>query len=146
MPFTLLQLIAGLALFTTTPYAIPTANDTESRSQDVLSCLTTNHVPFAVSTSTNWASLVTPYNLRLFYEPAVITLPTTPQQVSHSVTCAAAAGLKVQAKSGGHSYASYSSGGQNGSLIVSLQAFHSISVDNCEHTIQIISPFTNKYA
>jgi FAD/FMN-containing dehydrogenase len=45
------------------------------------------------------------------------------------VTCAAAAGLKVQPKSGGHSYASYSSGGQNGSLIVDLEKFGEITVD-----------------
>jgi FAD/FMN-containing dehydrogenase len=49
--------------------------------------------------------------------------------VSDAVTCAAAAGLKVQAKSGGHSYASFSTGGKDGSLIVNLQNFNSISVD-----------------
>ncbi len=62
--------------------------------------------------------------------PAAITLPNTSQQVSDSVTCAAAAGVKVQAKSGGHSYASFSSGGHDGSLIVDLEEFNSISVDS----------------
>lgn len=46
------------------------------------------------------------------------------------MTCAAASGLKVQAKSGGHSYASFSSGGKNGSLIVDLRAFNTIEVDD----------------
>jgi FAD/FMN-containing dehydrogenase len=59
----------------------------------------------------------------------VITIPENEEQVGQSVTCAAAAGLKVQPKSGGHSYASYSSGGQNGSLIVDLEKFGEITVD-----------------
>ena len=75
-----------------------------------------------------------PYNLRLVYTPAVITIPTTPQEVGYSAICAAEAGLKVQAKSGGHSYASFSSGGEDGSLIVNLQNFNSITVDNSERS------------
>ena len=37
--------------------------------------------------------------------------------------------MKVQAKSGGHSYASFSSGGQNGSMVVDLASFQNIEVD-----------------
>lgn len=39
----------------------------------------------------------------------------------------------MQAKSGGHSYASFSTGGKNGSLIVNLQNFHSIIVDGMSY-------------
>jgi len=92
-------------------------------------CLTTNNVPYAVQSSANWTALSTPYNLALVYVPAVITIPQTPDDVSASITCAAAAGLKVQAKGGGHSYASYSSGGQNGSLVIEMENFASIEVD-----------------
>jgi len=48
--------------------------------------------------------------------------------VSFSIICAAASGLKIQAKSGGHSYASFSSGGKNGSLIIDLRAFNEIEL------------------
>jgi FAD/FMN-containing dehydrogenase len=103
----------------------------QSRS-DVVDCLASQKVPYAVKDSTDWTALSTPYNLRLIYEPAVITIPETPDHVSSSVTCAAVASLKVQAKGGGHSYASYSSGGQNGSLIIDMENFSSIDVDQSE--------------
>ena len=38
----------------------------------------------------------------------------------------------MQAKSGGHSYASYSSGGHNGSMVVNLESFQSINVDTTD--------------
>lgn len=63
------------------------------------------------------------------YQPAAIVSPVTPEQVSQAVRCAAYNQLKVQAKSGGHSYASYSSGGINGSLIVDLKEFNGVEVD-----------------
>lgn len=98
-------------------------------SNNVIDCLTTLQVPFEDSNSANWTAMITPYNLRLFWHPAVVTLPYTSVDVINSIICAGAAGLKVQAKSGGHSYASYSSGGKDGSMIVNLQNLHSISVD-----------------
>ncbi|KAM0183970.1 hypothetical protein ACHAPF_000415 [Botrytis cinerea] len=101
----------------------------ETRASSIQDCLTQHSVPYQDSSSSSWATTISPYNLRLSYTPAVVTLPTTSQHVSDAITCAAAAGLKVQAKSGGHSYASYSSGGKDGSLIVSLENFNSISVD-----------------
>lgn len=101
----------------------------ETRASSIQDCLTQNSVPYQDSTSSSWATTISPYNLRLQYTPAVVTLPTTSQHVSDAIVCAAAAGLKVQAKSGGHSYASYSTGGKDGSVIISLENFNSISVD-----------------
>lgn len=121
-----------------------------SYNSNVIECLTSHDVPHETSISANWSTLILPcvphtlhllhrfvswialkysrYNLRLSWEPSVVTLPYTPQHVIDSVICASAAGLKVQAKSGGHSYASFSTGGQDGSLIVNLQNFNSIQV------------------
>ncbi|ESZ97286.1 hypothetical protein SBOR_2314 [Sclerotinia borealis F-4128] len=101
----------------------------ETRASSIQDCLTQHSVPYQDSSSSSWATTISPYNLRLPYTPAVVTLPTTSQHVSDAITCAAASGLKVQAKSGGHSYASYSTGGKDGSLIVSLQNFNSINVN-----------------
>jgi FAD/FMN-containing dehydrogenase len=101
-------------------------------SKDVTKCLSFHKVPFVISNSPNWTSYTTPHNLRLLYEPAVITIPETAQDVSASVNCAAAAKLKVQPKGGGHSYASYSSGGRDGSLIVDMEKFDLVDVDRCK--------------
>jgi hypothetical protein len=124
----LTNFVALLALITST--SAFSAFNSLSITANLTSCLKSYQVPFEDSTSANWTALITPYNLRLVWYPAIVTLPYTPKHVSHSVLCATAAGLKVQAKSGGHSYAGYSSGGQNGSLIVDLQNFNSILVDN----------------
>lgn len=97
--------------------------------RDVIDCLTMKNVPYADQNSGNWTALSTPYNLRLVYEPTVIMIPETTDQVSDSVHCAAAAGLKIQAKGGGHSYASFSSGGQNGSAMIEMEKFSSIHVN-----------------
>ncbi|KAL8844259.1 MAG: hypothetical protein Q9176_001434 [Flavoplaca citrina] len=92
-------------------------------------CLSSAGVPVSLPGSPNYANLSEPYNLRLQYTPAVVVLPTTKRHVSSAVLCAAKSKVKVQAKSGGHSYASYSSGGQNGSMVISLESFQKIAVN-----------------
>lgn len=92
-------------------------------------CLAAKNVPIKLISSPDFPGLAKPYNLRLAYTPAVIVVPTTTKHVSDAVICASQNGVKVQAKSGGHSYASFSSGGQNGSMVIDLENFHDISVD-----------------
>lgn len=106
-----------------------------SRHQTLQDCLISKGVPTTLNSSSDWDSLTTAYNLRLQYTPIAVTIPTTPQHVSDSVTCAAASGIKVQPRSGGHSYGSYSLGGKNGSLVVDLQKFNDISLDKCSSRI-----------
>jgi hypothetical protein len=48
-----------------------------------------------------------PYNKSIPVKPAVVTYPKTAAQAAAIVKCAVRAGLKVQARSGGHSYANY---------------------------------------
>jgi FAD binding domain len=126
----LLFYIHYLSLALGKPVAPPSSNKISTRQEYLTDCLSARNVPTKLISSVDWSSFVTPYNLALSYVPAAITLPTTNQHVSDSVTCAAAAGVKVQAKSGGHSYASFSSGGRDGSLIIDLENFNSISVDS----------------
>jgi FAD/FMN-containing dehydrogenase len=137
MHFPYLQLFISTLAILPLVHTKPTLYKSRS---DVVDCLTSQNVRYAVKGSANWTSLSTPYNLRLIYEPAVITIPETPDHVSASVTCAAAVSLKVQAKGGGHSYASYSSGGQNGSLIIDMENFSSIEVDQSE-CLQLLNVF-----
>jgi hypothetical protein len=103
-------------------------------------CLLAKGVPTTLNSSSDWSSLTTAYNLRLQYNPIAVTLPSTPKHVSDSVTCAATVGVKVQPRSGGHSYGSYSLGGKNGSLMVDLQMFDSITLDKCEFSYELV-PF-----
>ena len=45
-----------------------------------------------------------PYNLKHIVTPAAVVRPETAEDVSAFVKCAAEHGMKVQARSGGHSY------------------------------------------
>ena len=48
-----------------------------------------------------------PYNLDRPITPAAVTYPKTPEQVADIVRYASTANLKVQVRSGGHSYGNY---------------------------------------
>lgn len=50
---------------------------------------------------------VKPYNLDIPVNPAAVTYPSTSEQVAAVVKCAVDNKLKVQPRSGGHSYANY---------------------------------------
>lgn len=82
-----------------------------------------------MTSDSDWAKIIEPYNTRLPYTPAVVVLPTTNQHVQDAVICAAQDGLKVQAKSGGHSYSSNGLGGKDGSMSINLQSFQTIQLD-----------------
>ncbi|KAH8901539.1 FAD-binding domain-containing protein [Thozetella sp. PMI_491] len=67
------------------------------------------------------------YNLDVQDKPAAIVYPETPDQVSAAVKCAADCGIKIQARSGGHSYGNY--GLSSGQLSVDLRNLQAISID-----------------
>jgi len=63
---------------------------------------------FATSKTPLWQlSHVHPWNLDVDVSPAAITYPRTAEQVAAVVKCAADNGLKVQPRSGGHSYQNF---------------------------------------
>ncbi|KAF2652414.1 Glucooligosaccharide oxidase [Lophiostoma macrostomum CBS 122681] len=95
----------------------------------VSNCLSNKNVPTQWKNSSEYNTLAEPFNTRLVYEPYAIVLPETNQHVQDAVACAAECGIKVQAKSGGHSYASFSSGGKDGSLMIFLQAFNNVTLN-----------------
>ena len=70
------------------------------------------------------------YNQRLQPKPVAVVHPTTPAQVASALKCAAAAGVPVSARGGGHSYASFGLGGSDGALVIDLAKFKTISVDS----------------
>lgn len=109
----------------------------EVRNSESLSdCLAQKNVPVRLIGSSDFVQLSKPFNLRLQYTPAVIVLPTTIQHIQNAVVCASQNGIKVQPKSGGHSYASYSLGGQNGSMTIDLQNFQEITL-NAQNIVKV---------
>jgi len=94
-----------------------------------MQCLNGKNVPYKMTSDAEFADLIEPYNTRLPFIPAVVVLPTTNQHVQDAVVCAGQSGLKVQAKSGGHSYSSTGLGGQDGSMSINLQSLQTVQLD-----------------
>lgn len=103
----------------------------------LVECLTLHGVPYVTSSSSVWTVFAATFNVRLQYEPAAIALPSTTEHVSHAVMCAKESGIKVQPKSGGHSYASFSTGGVNGILEIDLENFNTITLDNSTNLVSV---------
>jgi FAD/FMN-containing dehydrogenase len=101
----------------------------EPRIAKLETCLQQANISYATQQSPAWSNLTAPYNLRLPYAPALVVLPTTDQQVGQSISCSAKESFKVQPKGGGHSHASFSLGGQDGIVVVSMENFNEIEVD-----------------
>jgi hypothetical protein len=74
---------------------------------------------------------VRPYNLDYDINPAAVTYPRNADQVAAIVKCAAQNDLKVQPRSGGHSYGNFFAGGSNSekTIIVDLTNFRQFSID-----------------
>ncbi|TFK68250.1 FAD-binding domain-containing protein [Pluteus cervinus] len=72
---------------------------------------------------------VKPYNLEIPVVPAAVVRPSSTDQVAAAVRCAVASNIKVQPKSGGHSYANYGLGGVDGALVVDLQNLQKFSMN-----------------
>lgn len=107
---------------------------------DIESCLTGAGVPIDVKGSADWTRDSAPFNLRVPYTPVAISVPTTVDHISKSVLCGKQLGVKVSAKSGGHSYASLGFGGEDGHLVVQLDRMYNVSL--AEGNIAVVQPGT----
>jgi FAD/FMN-containing dehydrogenase len=110
-------------------YAALASADLEKRAA-IDDCLSAANVPTDARGSTAWEQDVAPFNTRLPFTPVAIVVPSTVAHVQAAVSCAAKVGVKVNAKSGGHSYASFGLGGENGHLVVELDRLNNVTVDN----------------
>lgn len=100
-----------------------------NRSQTGLyACLRSRKVPFTQPDQPAFGPINVPFNLRLVFTPSAIVTATKDGHIQDAVVCAGVNGVKVQARSGGHSYASFSNGGQDNSLIIDLAAYNKIQV------------------
>ncbi|ROV95962.1 hypothetical protein VMCG_08023 [Cytospora schulzeri] len=106
---------------------------TTSKTEVAIQCLQQLSVPFLSSQSTNWPNDTASFNIRLTYTPSLLVYAETVQHVQDAVACGVTAGLKVSARSGGHSYASLGLGGEDDHLIVDLTNMKSINVDQTNY-------------
>lgn len=87
-------------------------------------------VPTLFSDAPEYTKLAQSYNRVFSYRPAAICIPEKDDHVVDAVRFARAHGVKVQPKGGGHSYAAYSSGGQDDSLIIYMKNFSTVDLNN----------------
>ncbi|KAK4203061.1 putative reticuline oxidase precursor [Triangularia verruculosa] len=93
-------------------------------------CLVESGVPVNTPGSADWKLDSAPFNLRLNYTPVAIAVPTTAKHVQDAVACAAELGIKANAKCGGHSYASFGLGGEDGHLTIEMDRMNKVVLDN----------------
>lgn len=77
-----------------------------------------------------YTKLAKSYSRVFSYKPAAICLPEKDGHVVDAIRLARAPDVKFQPKGGGHSYAAYSSGGQDDSLILHMKNFSAVDLNN----------------
>ncbi|KAJ7270858.1 glucooligosaccharide oxidase [Mycena rebaudengoi] len=84
-----------------------------------------------------YANASRPFNLRFTLEPAAVAFPSTPKEVAEVIKIGAANGLHVSARSGGHSYIANGLGGENGTLVIDMSRFATVTVNAAAKTAVI---------
>ncbi|QRW09115.1 reticuline oxidase [Ceratobasidium sp. AG-Ba] len=84
--------------------------------------LTPSSATYDVSATANW-------NTRIRYDPAAIVYPKATSDVQKYVRCGAKFNIPVVGRSGGHSYALFGVGGQDGSLVIDVSNMTSFSIN-----------------
>ncbi|KAL2139814.1 hypothetical protein VTI28DRAFT_4669 [Corynascus sepedonium] len=92
-------------------------------------CLTKAGVPISEPGTEDYDIDVSSFNLRLPYTPAVVVGANTTDHVRDAVVCAAEHGVKATAKCGGHSYASFGLGGEDGHLVIEMSRMNKVVLD-----------------
>lgn len=92
-------------------------------------CLSKAGVPVDEVGSAEYQLDTSPFNLRLNYTPVSVAAATTTKHVQDAVACARQVGVKASAKCGGHSYASFGLGGEDGHLVIQLSRMNKVVLD-----------------
>lgn len=72
---------------------------------------------------------VKPYNLDIGVTPVAVVRPDTAEEISAIVQCAISNNVKIQAKSGGHSYGNFGLGGTDGKISIDMVNFQDFTMD-----------------
>lgn len=105
--------------------------------QSIVDCLTKASVPQDIPGTDNFTQGIKPYNLRLPFTPVALAIPSTVAQVQAAVGCASHCGVTVSPRSGGHSFASHSLGGEDGHLVIDMKLFNAVILDNSTNVASI---------
>lgn len=119
--------VSPLAALAATAAASPLRSSSFARS---VTCLDTAGVPYVDESSPDWADASTAYNLNVPVTPYAVVQAKTTEHIQDAVRCAVEGGLKVAAKSGGHSYASMGLGGEDGHLVIQLDQMYGVKVSD----------------
>ncbi|TIC54677.1 FAD-binding domain-containing protein [Wallemia mellicola] len=122
---TLFPLVAALIVsgFATDAPNLPLGDTLEE-------CLRASNVTVIAPDDTLYDTVRQTWNSRIQYSPKFIVQPNSTQEVQHSVRCAAThSNVAVTVKSGGHGYAGYAIGGEDGDLTIDVTNFNNIDVD-----------------
>ena len=68
-----------------------------------------------------------PWQLRISPTPSGAIFPTTHDEIATGLACADEVSVKVAARNGGHSDGSYGQGGNDGALVIHMDAFQDTS-------------------
>ncbi|GAA6004214.1 hypothetical protein JCM10207_002486 [Rhodosporidiobolus poonsookiae] len=109
--------------------AAPATSSLWQRAPSLAACIQGNNLQPVLPSSSNWTQDSAAYNQRLQPSPAAILYPSIPSDIASALSCAAASNVSVSARGGGHSYASYGLGGDDGALVIDLNAFREVDVD-----------------
>lgn len=121
-------------LFLLAPFALITQSATlpglqvRTEGHTLTACLDKASVSYVDAQSSNWTDAIAPQNLRVHYTPKALVYATKTKHVQDAVLCGVRHHVKVTAKSGGHSYASYGLGGEDGHLIIQLDHMYGATV------------------
>lgn len=77
--------------------------------ESLINALRSKAIPLKVETDPDWTDYATSYNNRLGDPPDAVVVPEDATHIRKTVEIAKRMGAKVQARSGGHSYAAFSS-------------------------------------
>ncbi|KAG6291897.1 hypothetical protein E4U09_003656 [Claviceps aff. purpurea] len=69
------------------------------------------------------------YNKAIDITPVAVIRPNNANEVAEAVKCAVREKIYVQARSGGHSYGNFGTGGQDGSLMIDMARFKDFEMD-----------------
>jgi len=120
------SIITGFLALPLLTVAAPSSNFTRTahaKRAQLDDCLRAAGVPTAAANSAQ------AFNNRLPIRPAAVAVPTSLEHIQAAVVCGSDAGVKVSAKSGGHSYASLGLGGEDGHLVLDLERMNGVTLD-----------------
>lgn len=80
-------------------------------------------------TSDEYDDATSSNNLSWQYDAAAVVFVANAADAAAAIKCAAAAKVSVTSRGGRHSYASFGSGGRNGSLVLDMAPLHSMTFD-----------------